>query len=199
MLMDEQTITTYNELGKEYDEETKDFWENFPRTVVDAFVTSVRGKVLDIGSGPGRDGLILKTAGLDVVCLDASEAMVKISREKGLESILGDFNDLPFVDNSFDGVWAYTSLLHVPKARIGRPLREIVRVLKPGGMLGLGLIEGESELYRESSGVGKPRWFSFYTKDEIEKFLARYNFRVEHFETFTPGTKNYLNFIARLD
>ena len=195
--MDLQTINTYNELAKEYDEETTNFWDRFPRSIFDKFIQIAKGKILDVGSGPGRDGLVLQEAGLEVVCLDASESMVNISREKGLNSILGDFNNLPFEDQSFDGVWAYTSLLHVPKAEVVKSISEINRVLKPGGVFGLGLIERETELYRESSGVGKPRWFSFYKKEEVENLLQKYAFEPVYFEEFKVNTKNYLNFISK--
>lgn len=194
--MDKQTIHTYDELALEYDKETTDFWERFPRTVFDKFIELTKGKVLDVGSGPGRDGVILQKAGLDVVCLDASEAMIKLSTERGLNSILGDFMQLPFEDGVFDGVWAYTSLLHVPKAEVEKPLSEIARVLKQGGIFGLGLIEGDTELYRESSGVGKPRWFSFYTKEEVESLLAKHGFEILYFEEFEVK-KKYLNFISK--
>lgn len=195
--MDKQTIHTYDELALEYDKETTDFWERFPRTVFDTFIELTKGKVLDVGSGPGRDGLILQKAGLDVVCLDASEAMIKLSTERGLNSVLGDFMQLPFENAEFDGVWAYTSLLHVPKSEVEKHLSEIARVLKSGGVFGLGLIEGDTELYRESSGVGKPRWFSFYTKEEIEALLSEYGFEILYFESFTVRVKTYLNFISK--
>jgi hypothetical protein len=68
--------------------------------------------------------------------------------------------------------------------------------LKPGGVFGLGMIEGETEGYRESSGVGKPRWFSYYTKTELEKTLKRNGFKVDYFEEFTPSSKTYLNFVC---
>ncbi len=196
--MDKKTIDTYNELAKEYDEETIDFWERFPRTFLDKFIASVKkgGKVLDVGSGPGRDGLLLKEAGFDVTCLDASAAMIELSKQKGLESVLGDFNELPFEDGTFDGVWAYTSLLHVPKSEVEKPLREIRRVLKFSGIFSLGLMEGDKELYRESSGVKKERWFSFYTKEEIEQLLDRNGFEVIYFEKFNTG-KDYLNYVSR--
>ncbi len=197
--MDKQTIDTYNNLAKEYDSETEEFWSQFPRTIIDAFVTSVGmgGRILNIGSGPGRDGLILKNAGLDVVCLDASEEMVKMSRVLNLESVVGDFNNLPFEDGSFDGVWAYTSLLHVPKSEIEKSILEIKRVLKADGIFDLGLIEGDGELYRKSSGVEQLRWFSFFKKDEIEDLLQKYGFKIEYFEEFKPKTKKYLNFISK--
>lgn len=176
--MDQQTINTYNRLAKEYDAKTSDFWDRFPRTIFDKFIELSKGKILDVGSGPGRDGLILQKAGLDVTCLDASEAMIELSRQRGLHSVLGDFNQLPFKNKSFDGVWAYTSLLHVPKSRVVNSFSEIQRVLKPCGIFGLGLIEGDAESYRESSGVGQPRWFSFYKKEEVESLLAKYGFEV---------------------
>ena len=110
---------------------------------MDKFARLAKGKVLDIGSGPGRDGLLLKDMGIEVICLDASEAMVKMCEEKGMEAVTGDFNSLTFRDSSFEGVWAYTSILHVPKSEVSDSLREIKRVLRQGGILGLGLIEFE--------------------------------------------------------
>jgi SAM-dependent methyltransferase len=185
-------------MSKEYDDETADFWDRFPRTFVDVFVNTIKtGFVLDVGSGPGRDGLILQEKGLDVTCLDASEEMVKICESKGLKSVVGDFTKLPFEDKSFDGVWAYTSLLHVPKSDISKSFMEINRILKGGGILGIGLIEGDFDGYRESSGVNMPRWFAFYEKDEIESILEKCGFEVFYFETFKPGSKNYLNYVCK--
>ncbi len=195
--MDRKTIRTYNQMAKEYDEETVDFWQMFPRTFLDKFAELVQGSVLDVGSGPGRDGLLLKEKGLEVMCLDASEAMVRLCEEKGLQSVVGDFISMPFEGNSFDGAWAYTSLLHIPKADLPKAFNEISRILKGNGILGLGLIEGEKEGYRESSGVNMPRWFSFYAKEEIESLLEKHNFKILYFEQFKPRSKNYLNFIAQ--
>jgi ubiquinone/menaquinone biosynthesis C-methylase UbiE len=195
--MDKQTIDTYNKLAIEYDLETADFWERFPRTFFDKFVELVGKKILDVGSGPGRDALILKEKGLEVICLDASEEMVKICSEKGLSAIVGDFNNLPFPDNSFDGVWAYTSLLHISKSEIYKPITEIKRVLKNGGLFGLGLIEGEGEIYKETAGVNMPRLFSFYQEEEIKNLLKENGFEIIYFQIFKPNTKNYLNFISK--
>ena len=195
--MDTQTIDTYNKMAKEYDDETVDFWSLFPRTFLDRFIELSGKKIIDVGSGPGRDGLLLKEVGKDVVCIDASQAMVQLSRERGLESILAEFDQLPFENELFDGAWSYTALLHVPKKSINTPLQEINRVLKPSGTFALGLIEGEFEGFRDSSGIESPRWFSFYQKDEIVSILNQHGFELVYFETFKPRSKNYLNFIFR--
>ena len=196
--MDQTTIDTYNLLAREYDDDTAGFWEKLPRTFLDKFIALSGENILDVGSGPGRDGLLLQEANKKVICLDASEEMVKISSERGLDSVVGDFMKLPFPDGFFDGVWAYTSLLHVPKGDVDSALLESVRVLKSGGTLGLGFIEGKEELYRESSDMNALRWFSFYTKEEVESLVKKQGCELAYFESFQAGKskpKNYLNFI----
>lgn len=194
--MDPVTIATYNQLAKTYDDETVDFWERFPGEFVDQFADRISGTVLNVGSGPGRDSVLLRDRGRNVTCLDASEAMIAMTESQGFRSILGDFESMPFTDGEFGGVWAYTSLLHVPKAEIGKSMKEIRRVLRDGGILALGMIEGEFDGYRSSSGIDTLRWFAFYTKSEIEEALERNGFDIVHFVEYKPGTKNYLNFIA---
>ncbi|MEK7527180.1 MAG: class I SAM-dependent methyltransferase [Patescibacteria group bacterium] len=184
--MDKITIDTYDKMAVEYDRETANFWKRFPSTFLEKFKAGVlkRGTILDVGSGPGRDAAILSAAGFSVICLDASEAMLKITKEKGFESIRADFLELPFDKETFDGIWAYTSLLHVSKIKIPSALSEIYRVLKKTGVFALGLIvgliEGKTEEYRESSGVGMPRLFSFYEKPEIENLLGEAGFKVKY-------------------
>lgn len=195
--MDEKTIATYNQLAQAYDEETVDFWKTFPRSFIQAFANASGPNVLDIGSGPGRDARLLQNAGKNVVCLDASQTMIDICQARGLTTVLADFNHLPFDDASFDGAWAYTSLVHIPKAEIDTPLKEIHRILKPNGIFAIGNHEGDFEGYKESSHVPLPRWFSYYQKDELVNIVTKHDFSLVHFETFQPESKTYLNLIFK--
>src|SRR5689334_11313988 len=103
--MDQKTITTYNQMAKEYDQETRDFWQRFPIKIFDKFAKRVKsGFVLDIGSGPGRDGEKLRERGLNVICLDASRAMIEMTLKKQLPSIEADLLYLPFQNESFSGI-----------------------------------------------------------------------------------------------
>lgn len=195
--MDPQTIDTYNKRAKEYDEETIDFWDQFPRTFLDKFIELSGHTVANIGSGPGKDGLLLKDAGKEVTCVDASEAMIALSIARGLTSIKATADDLPFDDQLFDAVWSYTTLLHIPKKDIGASLAEIARVIKPQGIFALGLIEGQTESYKQSSGVDLPRLFTLFTKDEVIELCGQHGFDLVYFDTFKPASKNYLNFIFK--
>ena len=116
-MADQETIKTYDLMAQEYDEETADFWSKFPYKIFDKFTANLpnNGLVVDIGRGQGRDALILEDHGFQVVCLDASQTMINLTRLKGLTSELADFLQIPFPNNTFDGAWAYTSLLHVSK------------------------------------------------------------------------------------
>lgn len=195
--MDAQTIDTYNTHAHVYDQETKDFWEKFPSTFLDTFALHAQFQVLDVGSGPGRDALLLDSKGLEVICVDASPAMVDICTERGLTAIEGDLLALPFPDHSFDGVWSYTSLLHLPRHELGRALAEIYRVLRWNGVLGLGMIEGDTEEYRENMGEGARRLFTYVTPSEIESLLSVAGFSVFFSETITPGKRRYIHILAR--
>lgn len=196
--MDPKTIETYNTMAAEYDVETADFWERFPHTILDEFTKCVgKGRVADIGSGPGRGALLLQKSGCQVRCLDASQAMVDICLQKGLDTVKGDLIHTSFKDSEFDGVWAYTSLLHIPKSFMNDALQEMSRILKPKGVLLLGLIEGQDEAYRTSSGVNRPRLFAYYMRSEIEQLLTAAGFDIEYFESFKPASKVYLNYILR--
>ncbi|MBI5138886.1 MAG: class I SAM-dependent methyltransferase [Candidatus Vogelbacteria bacterium] len=196
--MDSKIIEAYNKFGDRYDEQTALFWEQFPKTFIESFRAGLNtGKdILNIGSGPGRDSLILKMAGFNVTCLDASESMVEATTTKGFNSVQADLMELPFGNSSFDGAWAYTSLLHLPKSKIVHALQEIKRILKPSGILALGMIEGDEEKYVEDKFVIEPRLFSYYSKSDLESLLEESGFQIYHFEQFTPKRFTYLNFIV---
>ena len=80
-----------------------------------------------------------------------------------------DLAELPFAAESFHGVWAHTSLIHIPKGRLLSAIAGIDRVLRPGGRLFIALLEGTEEGYVGESG--RERWFSSFTAGEVEREL----------------------------
>ncbi len=105
------------------------------RDVVFAAVAETRpGRLLEIGCGQGELAeRMQRELGCAVVALDQSERMVELTRARGVETVLGDAQALPFADRSFDVVVAAWMLFHVPD--VGRALDEIARVLRRGGRL----------------------------------------------------------------
>ena len=196
--VDNGTIDAYDIYHEVYDAETTDFWERFPVDVVDSFLKSLPGsRVLNLGSGPGRDAVLLRKNGLDVVCVDGSRNMVGKTSGLGFESILCDFRELAIPGNSFDGVWAYSSLIHVTLTEATRVVGNIYRILKPGGAFLVGLIQGNGS---ERTTIGESqytRYFEYYDDAKLDSLFEGSGFELADRKTFKPGNQIYLNLLFR--
>ena len=91
-------------------------------------------RVLEVGCGQGWASEWIKDElGAEVIAVDQSERMVELTRRRGVDARVGDVQDLPFEDESFDAGLAAWMLYHVPE--LDRGLSELARVLRPGGRL----------------------------------------------------------------
>ena len=94
-------------------------------------------RVLEIGCGLGTDGAQFALAGANYIGVDLTEASVGLARKKfELSGLPGEFRvadaeKLDFADESFDLVYSHGVLHHTPDTK--QAVREIHRVLKPGG------------------------------------------------------------------
>jgi ubiquinone/menaquinone biosynthesis C-methylase UbiE len=99
--------------------------------------------VLDLGCGTATLTILVKQAHPDaeVVGLDGDQRILDIARAKiakaGLAIALdrGMAYDLPYRDHSFDRVLCSLVIHHLTRENKLRALREVMRVLKPGGEL----------------------------------------------------------------
>jgi ubiquinone/menaquinone biosynthesis C-methylase UbiE len=133
-----QHITHYDELAGEYQKRTAS---------CQLYGIDFQGKeIIDIGGGTGIFGLMaLDSGAAKVVCGDISEYMLDCGREKA--RILGydtsridfcrlDAESLPFSDNSFDIVLTGNTFSILPDQK--KAVKEMFRVLRPGGLVSLG-------------------------------------------------------------
>lgn len=95
------------------------------------------GLILDLGCGAGRTTLPLYEKGFRVIGVDKSEPMVRLMRRRFsfIPAVCADASMLPFPDNCFDGVlFSYNGISFItPLAARKRAIKEIFRVLRPGG------------------------------------------------------------------
>jgi ubiquinone/menaquinone biosynthesis C-methylase UbiE len=188
----------YTKYARDFQDFTKDYLKKHIMNDARQFVHIINGKkVLDLGSGPGRDSLFFRKNGLKPVCIDIAPGMVKLCREKGLEAYEMDLENLEFEDSSFDGVWAYTSLLHMPKSKFSFVLKRISRVLKEKGVFYLGMKEGDFEGWKESDKYGGiRRFFSLYQDNEIKEALSG-EFDILNTSKISLGDAVFLNYLCR--
>ena len=98
--------------------------------------------ILDIATGTGDLAINLtKTDASEIIGLDISEGMLKVGRKKILKKqldstikmVIGDSENLPYENNSFDAISVAFGVRNFENLEIG--LAEILRVLKPKGLL----------------------------------------------------------------
>jgi SAM-dependent methyltransferase len=114
-------------------------------------------KVLEIGCGLGTDGAKFAAAGADYTGVDLTEAAIELARRRfELFDLRGRFQtadaeQLDFADGSFDLVYSHGVLHHTPDTQ--RAVREVHRVLRPGGRAVVMLYHRDSYNYRVNISV----------------------------------------------
>ncbi|MSR62019.1 MAG: class I SAM-dependent methyltransferase [Planctomycetes bacterium] len=100
------------------------------------------GAVLDLGCGSGRHLAALRERGLDAWGLDRSrELLARVAPELRERVVRGDFRALPFRGGAFTAVWMlFSSFGYFADLENERALGELARVLAPGGMAVLDLM-----------------------------------------------------------
>lgn len=128
------------------------------------------GLVLDAGGGTGRWAIPIAKMGLKVVVYDISNEMLQVAKKKvkkeGLRHTVymlqGDVGDICFLDHAFDFVLAEGDPISYSDDP-GKAVRELARVLKPGGYISAGVDNlysiASSMLNMENEDVEKVRDF----------------------------------------
>lgn len=123
----------YDLYASSYDENLM-YLNSFEKGSLEKLLGSIKGKrVLDIGCGTGRIIQMLRDAGAKIVALDISEEMIKAVGQKfpSVECVVGDSDEMPFEDESFDLVLGLFWIVHLGDLRAS--FDEVYRVLKKGG------------------------------------------------------------------
>ena len=103
------------------------------RTVLDSLKVGPDTRLLDAGCGAGGASVLARQRGAVVSGCDLSEALLNIARERlaGADLRIGELEDVPFPEGSFDAVMAINSIQFTPDPL--RATQELVRVTAPGG------------------------------------------------------------------
>ena len=123
------------------------------------------GYVMDLGCGGGSASLYFTQAGYRVLAVDGCRELCEHTRNRvGCEARQLRFDELDYTD-TFDGVWACASLLHVRKAELPGVLRLVRKALKKNGAFYASFKYGNEE--RDKNG----RVFSDFTEDSVRTLL----------------------------
>lgn len=161
--MDNKTIDYYNQNAASFVNGT--VYVDFKETQ-DKFLKVLPGnRVLDFGCGSGRDTKYFLNAGLDVVATDGSEELCRsASVYTGIQVKHMLFQDLNEV-NRYDGIWACSSILHLPKDELRIVFSKMVNALSSNGIIYTSFKYGDFE------GERNGRFFTDFTLDIFTAFI----------------------------
>lgn len=190
-------IDFYNREATRYKEERNEI-KGFDE-VYKPFINRVKpnGKILDFGCGSGRDSMFFKEHDYEVVALDESKEMCEITRKlcniEVKEMFFEDFNEV----NTYDGIWACASLLHLPKEKLIPILKNLSSALKDNGYIYTSFKYGNFE------GIRNERYFLDMTEESFGELISEIP-ELEVVETYqTNGLlssqirKHWLNIILK--
>ena len=194
---------TYNLIASDYTHDhLADTWDD---DYCEAFINALpeNSKVLDLGCGPGTDSKILIDRGLQITGIDLSDELIRIAADTNPTGsfVQGNMLDLPFGSHQFDGLFAKASLLHLPKEDVAQALQEIVKVVKPGGIIHIAIKGGDGEriVKEDKFGYEFERFFSFWKIEDFEILLRDAGTTIIRSNSKTVGSTTWLQFLAQLN
>ena len=152
--------------------------------------------ILDAGCGSGRDTKTFLSMNYQVTAFDASKPLCTLaSTYTGIKVANTTFIEFTS-DNSFDGIWACASLLHVPRDQLTKTLSHLSQYLKPNGYFYCSFKLGNEETESDN------RLFNNQNETSILKYITE-NMEVVDIWTSDDNTKilrqqKWLNIILRL-
>lgn len=190
---------TYDRIAARYAESSysdKPHEEYVDRSLLDLLASRVQGTVCDLGCGPGQHTRYLHEKGVAVVGVDLSAGMIAQAsqRNPGLAFIQASMYRLPVPADSWGGMVAFHSLSHIPRGEVLQVLRELRRVLRPGGWLLLAVHRGQVTLQsRRWKHVPIDMSFTHFKTSEMQGYLRKAGFSVEGvLEVERPDPQTFL-------
>jgi cyclopropane fatty-acyl-phospholipid synthase-like methyltransferase len=164
----------------------------------DRFVDALQpgAHVLDVGCGSGMPARALLDRGLKATGFDASMAMLRLARARcpQMHLVAADALRIPF-RGPFDGIVAWDSLFHVPKAHHAQLFRALALLLAPGGVMLLSLGGSDSEFTAPMFGV--EFFYSAHAPDRSVALLQQAGLAVQLWEVDDPSSRGHIAVLCR--
>lgn len=152
-------------------------------------------RVLEIGSGSGRDAAWLREQGLDVQVSDASEGFRRHLHTRALVPLAYDVTTDPVPEGAWAGVLANAVLLHVPREALAPVLVRLREGVRPGCAFALSLKTGSADGW-STEKLGAPRWFTYWEEPDIRSALTSAGWRVDRCDHSTGRSADWLTILA---
>ncbi len=149
-------------------------------------------KVLDVGCGAGIPvAKFLVESGFDVTGIDFSENMLRLARKNVTKAtfIRKDMTKLGFADNSFDGLTAFYSIIHVPREKHFLLFKSFHRILKSIGIMLVCMGPDEWEATEEYYGISM--FWSHYSPEKSLQMIKCAGFQTVFDKILVRGKERH--------
>lgn len=146
-------------------------------------------KTLDLGCGTGRDSNWLQKNNFDVSGCDFSEELIKLAKFKynGINFFVDSLPSLKSIkSNSYESIFSSAVLQHIPRELFNDAIRNILRIVHPGGTIILSFRGTNSPSKRENEKL-----YEDYTIVEVAELLVSHGAKIL-FEEKTFDSKRNL-------
>lgn len=163
-MSENKTLDYYNKNAISFAETTMDvnFYEtqkHFQKLLPD------QGYILDFGCGSGRDTKYFVSQNFQVDATDGSEKLCRIASDYvGIKVKKMLFTELEEIEK-YDGIWACSSILHLPKNELKEVFGKMIKALKSDGIIYTSFKYGNFE------GERNGRYFIDFTEEKFNKFV----------------------------
>ena len=187
-------------------------YENNIEAYVDGTVNSVSGdlkkwldesikniplnaRILELGSGFGRDAFYLQSQGYKVECSDAAKGFVELLIKNGLDTrVLNILED--DINLKYDLIFANAVLLHFDPEEVKKVLEKILKSLNTAGRFAFTLKQGEGEQWSNDK-LRAPRYFCFWNQKNIVSLIENVGFnKIQITDNNKTKNSTWLHIIA---
>lgn len=161
----DQTIDYYNLNAKNFIENTQNVNMRLAQNKF-LYLLNEGAAILDFGCGSGRDTRYFLDQGYQVTAIDGSAKVCRLASAftgiKVKKMLFQELDDM----GTYDGIWACSSILHLPKIELLSVICKMCMALKDSGVI------YTSFKYSDFEGVRNGRYFTDFTEDSFKKFIA---------------------------
>jgi SAM-dependent methyltransferase len=145
----------------------------------------VSGRILEIGSGAGRDALYMQSRGYDITCSDAAVGFVKHLRDIPLKTLEFDLlkDAMP---GGYSMIFANAVFPHFTKNEAVDAIHKIYSALPEGGILAFNVKQGSGSFWTVEKLMRK-RYMHFWNPRDITELVTKAGFKIIYKRTDIQG------------
>lgn len=185
-----KAVEIYDKIAEEYSKNFDSIDSESDLVFLNTFLSHLKPNfyIVDIGCGTGFSAGYFVKKGMRTEGSDLSSNMIAIAKRNypSISFSVADMREFSPLQKA-DAVWAGYSLFHFKQEDFEKTIKQIRTYLKPDGIFGLVMQEGEGELERDEPFLpGEKIYLHLYTEEQLQTILQKFGFEIIEKKRKTP-------------